>query len=335
MSKNATYRLALVSALVAVLVTACGGESEPAGGAAGDETGRIDVSGSSTVEPITALIQEAFNTENPDIGISVEGPGTGDGFARFCNGETDISDASRPIKDSEAENCASAGIEFVELKVAIDGISVLTSPDNEAVACLDYHDLYALLGPESEGFETWADANDLAAEVGAGHAPYPDVDLVITAPGEESGTFDSFVELVIEDIADERGTDHTTRADYSPEANDNVIVNNLSSNPTSLGWVGYAFYVENSAVVKAIEIDGGNGCVAPSDAAIADGSYPIARELFIYVKTNDLASNTALVEFVDHYLSDEGMQAVSEAGYVQLPADELAATRSAWEAARP
>jgi len=318
----------------AMIVAACGGTAtdDTAGSTSSNS---IEVSGSSTVEPITALVQEAFAADHPEIGISVEGPGTGDGFARFCAGETSISNASRPIKDSEAEDCVSGGIEYVELKVAFDGITVLTSTENSAVSCLDYHDMYALLGAESEGFGSWSDANDLAAEIGAGNAPYPDAQLVITAPGEESGTFDTFVELVIEDIAEERGTEETTRADYSPEANDNVIVNNLSSNPTSLGWVGFAFYNENADVVSAISIDGGDGCVAPSSEAIADGSYPLSRPLFIYVKTNDLGTDQALVDFVDFYVSDEGLANVTAAGYVQLPGDQIADLRSAWDSAKP
>ena len=296
------------------------------------EGGTIAISGSSTVEPISALVAEAFDAAN-GTATTVEGPGTGDGFARFCAGETDISDASRPIKDEEAQTCADAGVEYVELRVAFDGLSVLTSPENDAVTCLAYTDLYALVGPESEGFDTWAAANDLAAELGAPHAPYPDASLDISAPGEESGTYDTFVELVLEGLAEERGADAAARADYSPEANDSVIINNLAGNPTSLGWVGYAFYVENQDIVQALEVDDGeSGCVAVSDETIADGSYPLARPLFIYVKTTDLSAATTA--FVDYYLSDEGLGFVSEAGYVQLPDDQIAETRSAWEAAR-
>ncbi len=338
MSKLPAIRIVVLAGMVLVLA-ACGGSGDEAvpDSVLTDDglSGSIEVSGSSTVEPITALVQEAFGAANPSVGISVEGPGTGDGFARFCAGETAVSDASRPIKDTEAETCASAGIEYVELMVAFDGISVLTSPENSDISCLDYFDLYALLGPESEGFENWSDADGLGAELGAGHAPYPAVPLVVTAPGEESGTFDSFVELVIDDIAHERGTEGSTRADYSPEANDNVIVNNLSSNPTSLGWVGFAFFVENAAVVKAIDVDGGNGCVTPSVETIADGSYTLSRPLFIYVKTNSLDADPALVDFIDYYLSDDGISNVSAAGYVDLSADLLAATRLAWDAARP
>lgn len=328
--KSSRRRLYALIAVLALIVAACGGgdDSESSGG----DSNTITISGSSTVEPISARVGEAFNSANPSVGVTVEGPGTGDGFKRFCSGETEISDASRPIKDSEAANCADAGINFVELKVAFDGLTVMTSPDNTAVACLDFADLYALIGPESEGFSTWSDANALAAELGGSHAPYPDAPLVITAPGEESGTYDTFIEFVIEDPAEERGQDAAARADYQASANDNVIVENIAGNPTSLGWVGYAFYVENADTLRAIDIDGGAGCVTPTDASIADGSYPLSRALYIYVNTDKAAENQALSDFVDYYLSDEGLAAVAEAGYVDLPAGEIQATRDAWAA---
>jgi phosphate transport system substrate-binding protein len=297
--------------------------------ATGELSGSIIVSGSSTVEPISARVAEAFMAANPGVGVTVEGPGTGDGFARFCAGETDISDASRPISDDEIAECAAAGIEYIELHIATDGLSVITSPDNADVTCLSFADLYALVGPESEGFTSWSDANALAAEVG-GNGGFPEVALVITAPGEESGTYDSFVELVFGDLAEERGTDEAARADYQASANDNVIVDNVSGNPTSLGWVGYAFFEENADVLKAIEVDGGDGCVAPTPDTIASFDYPLSRPLFIYVSVNKLAENPALSSFVDYYLSDEGIAAVSDAGYVLLPAADLDETRAAW-----
>jgi phosphate transport system substrate-binding protein len=275
-------------------------------------------------------VGEAFNAANPNVGVTVEGPGTGDGFKRFCAGETEVSDASRPMKDSEAENCAEAGINYVELKVAFDGLTVMTAPGNDAVSCLDFADLYALVGPESEGFNNWSDASALGAELGGSHAPYPDASLVITAPGEESGTYDTFIEFVVEDTAEERGQDAAARADYQASANDNVIVENIAGNPTSFGWVGYAFFVENKDTLKAIDIDGGEGCVTPSDASIADGSYPLSRALFIYVNTDKAAENQSLADFIDYYLSDEGLASVAAAGYVDLPADEIQATRDAW-----
>ncbi len=326
--------LILVLAVVAAACGSAGGDTTNTAAIGDGVTGSVRVSGSSTVEPITARVGEAFNAANPTVGITVEGPGTGDGFARFCAGETDVSDASRPIKDAEAETCAAAGIEYVELEIAFDGITVLTSPENDAVSCLDFNDIYALVGPESEGFSSWSDADDLGAELGASHAPYPDEALVITAPGEESGTYDTFIEFVIKDIAEERGQEVASRADYQASANDNVIIDNISGDPASLGWVGYAFYAENADVLKAIEIDGGDGCVAPSDAAIADGSYPLARPLFIYVSLNKLAENSALAPFVDYYLSDEGLSTVTEADYVSLPDDQVAETRTAWSDAK-
>lgn len=327
-------------ALIGVLslsVAACGSSgaattASPASStpeATGELSGSIIVSGSSTVEPISARVAEAFMAANPGVGVTVEGPGTGDGFARFCAGETDISDASRPISDDEIAECAAAGIEYIELHVATDGLSVITSPDNADVTCLSFADLYALVGPESEGFTNWSDANALAAEVG-GNGSFPDVPLVITAPGEESGTYDSFVDLALGDIADERGTATVARADYQASANDNVIVDNVSGNPTSLGWVGYAFFEENTDVLKAIEVDGGDGCVAPTPETIASFDYPLSRPLFIYVSINQLAENRALGSFVDYYLSDEGIAAVSDAGYVQLPAADLEETRAVW-----
>ena len=329
-------KLAALVAVLALLAAACGGDDDGGDGADGGDgdSTTLTISGSSTVEPITARVGEAFNAANPGVGITVEGPGTGDGFRRFCAGETEVSDASRPIKDSEAQDCADTGINYVELKVAFDGLTVMTAPENDAVACLDFADLYALIGPESEGFNNWSDANDLGAELGGSHSPYPDAPLVITAPGEESGTYDTFVEFVIEDLAEERGQDAAARADYQASANDNVIVENIAGNPTSLGWVGYAFFVENADTLKAIDIDGGDGCVTPTDASIADGSYPLSRALYIYVNTDKAAENSALGDFVDYYLSDEGLAAVGDAGYVDLPASEIQATRDAWEASK-
>ena len=328
-------RLIAAAAAFALLAAACGGsDDDAAGGGNSDLTGEIVVSGSSTVEPISTLVAQKFSSVNPGVAISVDGPGTGDGFELFCKGETDVSDASRPIEAEEAAACKKAGIDYVELKVGIDGLTVMTSPENEAVTCLDFHDLYALLGPESEGFDNWADANDLAEEIGAGNAPYPDAPLDITAPGEESGTYDSFAELVLEDIAyEERGVkedDPVIRPDYQASANDNVILQGIEGSSTSLGWVGFAYFAQAGDTVKAIEIDGGDGCVAPTTETIADGSYPIARDLFVYVNAANAEEKPELAAFVDYYLSEEGLASVSEAGYVDLPEDELAATADAW-----
>jgi phosphate transport system substrate-binding protein len=325
---------------LSIVATACGsddGTSPAAGSTADAMTGSINISGSSTVEPISTAVAEFFNESNPDVAIRVDGPGTGDGFELFCNGETDISDASRPIEPDEAKACKKAGIGYIELEVAFDGITVMTNPANDAVTCLSFGDLYALFGPESEGFETWAAANGLASEVG-GDGGFPDVPLAITAPGEESGTYDAFIELSgIADIALDRGLSETEsaalRKDYQASPNDNVIIQQMEGSDSSLGFVGFAFAEQAGDQIKELQIDGGSGCVDPSAETIADGSYPLSRSLYIYVNKEKLAASPALQAYVDFYLTDEGIGeggAATQVGYIALPANRAEATRSAW-----
>ena len=306
--------------------------------------GSIAVSGSSTVEPISAAAAQEFATANPDVAITVDGPGTGDGFARFCSGETDVSDASRPISAEEVAACEDAGVEFIELKVAIDGLSVITSAENTAVECLSFVDLYALLGPDATGVNNWADASATADEIagtvtdlGAVNTPYPDAELVVTAPGEESGTFDSFVEIVIAEVGEALGVeDALPRLDYTASPNDSVIIEGIAANPTSLGWVGFAFVEENLDTVHPIPVDGGGGCVEPTAESIASGEYPIARDLYIYVNSAKLAENPALEGFVDYYVNSAMFTLVgAEEGqvpYVALGAEDATATLAVWEA---
>ena len=305
--------------------------------AAGGVNGTITVSGSSTVEPISTGVAEAFKAQNAGFNYTIEGPGTGDGFKRFCAGEIDISDASRKIKDEEAATCQAAGIEYTELKIAIDGITVMTSPANTAVECLSFVDLYALVGPESTGFKKWTDAQALAKELGS-NTVFPDADLTVTGPGEESGTFDSFVELVLQKIGEGHGqTDVTTRPDYIASANDNTIIEGIAGSPSSLGWVGFAFAEENTDKVKEIQVakDANGTCVAPTAETIADGSYPVSRALYIYVNKAKAAANPAVVAYLDYYLADGTISKVLETvSYVNLPAADLTATRSAWDASK-
>jgi phosphate transport system substrate-binding protein len=311
----------------------------PAGSAANGPAlagGEVFVTGSSTVEPISIRVGEmAAEKSGGALAVTVEGPGTGDGFKVFCDGGADITDASRPIKDEEKALCDAAGVTYTELAVAIDGLTVATSVENAAIECLDTKALYALLGPESEGVTTWADAKALATELGSAHAEaFPDADLAVTGPGEESGTYDSFVEFAIKKLAEERKQEVVLRADYSASANDNLIVEGIESSASSLGWVGYAYYVGEKERMKAIGIENKEGvCVAPDDASIADGSYPFSRTLYIYVNTAKASENPAIGEYVNLYLSDEGLAAVPDAGYVSLPADKLAASRDAWTTA--
>jgi len=311
----------------------------------GGLSGSIFVSGSSTVEPISTAVAKLFSDANPDLAIQVEGPGTGDGFAKFCAGETDISNASRAIKDEEIATCTENGVEYIELKVAIDGLSVITSAKNTAIECVSFADLWVLLGPDATGRNNWSDADDAAAELSAAvgtdfgtlHTPYPDAPLTVTAPGEESGTFDSFVEIVLGKVAKALGDeDDAPRPDYTASPNDNVIIEGIAANDTSLGWVGFAFVEENLDVVKPLQVDAGDGCVEPTNESIASGDYPIARSLYIYVSKNKLAENAALEAFVDFYLSDEGVAVIGtsegQVPYVALASADLEATRAAWAA---
>ncbi len=296
--------------------------------------GDVFVTGSSTVEPISIKVGEkADELSGGKLAVTVEGPGTGDGFKKFCAGEGDVTGASRKIKDEEAQTCADAGIEFTEIEVAIDGLTVATNVNNAAVECLDVAALYALIGPESEGFSNWSDANVIAAEVGSAYAELPDAELVITGPGEESGTYDTFVEFAIADLAEERGAEEFTRADYAASANDNLIVEGIEGSETSLGWLGYAYYVGEQDKMKAISIVGEDGsCVAPTTDSIGDGSYPFSRSLFIYVNKANAAENPAVASYVDLYVSEGIATLSSEAGYVALPADRAAASAAAWTA---
>lgn len=350
--KKSTVWLSLFLAFV-LLAAACGddddtsattdpqsdGTTDTGGGDCPDTEGDVIISGSSTVEPISARVGELVEDCGSGVLATVDGPGTGDGFELFCSDETDISDASRPIKAEEAQACADNGIEFIELKVGIDGISVLTNPDNE-IECLSFVDLYALLGPESEGFKSWSDAQALAEELGS-DTTFPDASLDITAPGEESGTYDSFLELVFGDISEQRAEEgaitedqvETSRKDYSSQSDDNAIISGIEGSPASLGWVGFAFAEGAGEGVKEIPIteEPGGECVEPTPETIASNDYPISRNLYIYVNQAQAEGNEAVASYVDYYLSDAGISAVAEVGYVDLIAEELDATRAVWE----
>ncbi len=319
-----------------------GGNTGKTEKAAGGEalTGTINISGSSTVAPITTRVAELFKEEEPDVDVNVDGPGTGDGFVLFCNGETDISDASRPIKKAEADACAKNGIEFIELKVAIDGLTVMTHPQNNAVQCLSLADLYALIGPEAQGKKRWSDGAAVAKELGS-TTKFPAVDLTVVGPGEESGTYDSFVELALEPIAKKRAEAgkitadqvKTSRPDYQSSGDDNIIIQGVEGTKGSLGWVGFAYAEEQGDKVKEVQVskEPGGECVAPDTATISSAKYPLSRYLYIYVNAKKVTENKAVAPFVDFYLAD-GIGAVTEVKYVALADTDLTATKGIWSA---
>jgi len=202
------------------------------------------------------------------------------------------------------------------------------------VDCLTFADIYALIGPESTGFANWSDAQAIATELGSS-STLPDARLTITAPGEESGTYDSFVEIVIEEFNEDRGQEAQTRPDYQASANDNVIIDGVAGtadNDTTLGWVGFAFIEENRDRIKPLQVDGGAGCIEPTAETVASGEYPIARDLFIYVNKARAEENEALTAFVDYYVADGTIdEALETVDYIPLDAAALGETQAAWE----
>ncbi len=334
-------KLIMAASVVALVAAACSAKSDTptagTGSGGGSASGTVAISGSSTVLPISQLVAENFSNANPDAQISVDGPGTGDGFILFCEGKTDISDASRPIEPEEAKACKKAGINYVELEIGLDGITVMTNPANSAITCLNKGDLYALFGPESKGFTSWADANALAAKVG-GTGNFPDEPLTIVAPGQESGTYDSFITLagidttaIAQGIPEDKAA--ALRPDYQSSPNDSVIIQGIEGSNSALGFVGFAYADQQGGAVTKIEIDGGDGCVEPSATTIADGTYPLSRSLYIYVNTDKVATNDTLKSFVDYYMSDAGIASVTQADYVAIPSERLDKSRAAWSAA--
>ncbi|MGI9658077.1 MAG: PstS family phosphate ABC transporter substrate-binding protein, partial [Gaiellaceae bacterium] len=235
----------LLFLLVAIAIAAAAGCG---GGASGGFEGRVEIDGSSTVAPLTTLAAEEFTINNPRARITVGISGTGGGFERFCNGETDLSDASRPITDEEVENCAEEGVQFIEFAVATDALTIVVNPDNDWVDCVTVEQLSTIWSPESEGsVGNWADVDP----------SFPDEELTLAGPGTDSGTFDYFTDVV-------NGGEGVSRADYTASEDDNVIVQAIQGTKGGAGYFGFSYFVQNPDALKALEVDGGNGCVAPS-----------------------------------------------------------------------
>ncbi len=306
--------LALVGSLAA-----CGGGTtttttgqEPA--AEGSNlTGTLTIDGSSTVFPISEAFAEEFQALNPNVQITVGASGTGGGFQKFCNGETQVSGASRPIKPEEFELCTSNGIEMIEIPVATDALTVAVNPANDWATCMTVEELNTAWGPEAEGTITnWNQINPA----------YPDAPLVLYGAGTDSGTFDYFTEVI-------NGEAGASRGDYTASEDDNVLVQGVSGDVNALGFFGYAYFFENQDRMKAVEIDAGNGCVAPNEEDVLNGTYtPLSRPLFIYVNKAELESNEAFQSFVQFVLDPANRELVSETGYVALSDEQYAAAKA-------
>ena len=299
--------LLLLLAAFAVLAGACGDSSQDSSDTL---SGTIQIDGSSTVFPVTQAVAEEFRKEQPDVQVNVAVSGTGGGFKRFTVGETDISNASRSIKDSEAETAAANGIEFIQMRVGTDGLSVIVNNENDFVDCLTVEELNAIWKPGST-INNWQDVR----------AGFPDQRLRLYGPDTDSGTFDYFTEEV-------NGEAQVSRADYTASADDNVLVQGIAGDRGSLGYFGYAYYQENQDNLKVVAIDNGNGCVTPEPSTIEDGSYtPLSRPLFIYVNVARL-EKPEVRAFVEYYM-DHGYQLTGEEGYVPVTPDVYAANKAA------
>ena len=316
--------IALTAVLMGLFLAACGSsapESESGGSglaATGAQaamsqspamdysslSGEIAIDGSSTVFPITEAVAEEFGIlTKGNVRVTVGISGTGGGFKKFCNSETAISDASRPVKAKEVALCGDAGIGFIEIPVAIDGLTVMVNPDNDFAQCMTIDELNTVWGPDAEGVITnWSQVRD----------GWPDQRLDLYSPGVASGTFDYFTETV-------NGESQSSRGDMTASEDDNVLVQGIAGDKGSLGYFGYAYYAENTGKLKAVAIDGGSGCITPTGETINNGTYaPLSRPLFIYVR-EDAANIPHVRAFVEYYLSAEGRMLVSETGYIPFP----------------
>ena len=295
--------MSLVTVLSLLIVIACSAIEEPE---QGNLSGTIEIDGSSTIYPVSEAVAEEFGKLHKNVRVNVGVSGTGGGFKRFYTGETDISDASRPIKPGEIDKANDNGIKFHELKVGTDGLSVIVNLSNTWTDCLTVYELKKIWEPNST-IKNWNQVR----------SSFPDQKMRLYGPDTDSGTFDYFTEEI-------NGEAQASRSDYTASADDNVLVQGISGDKGSLGYFGYAYYAENKDKLKVIGIDNGDGCVVPSANTIGNGSYkPLSRPLFIYVNATSLDKQPEVKEFVKFYM-EHGKKLVDEVGYISLAASVYA-----------
>jgi phosphate transport system substrate-binding protein len=310
--RTVRLRLGVGAGLVALslILAGCGGGVSGQEGGSGGASGQIGIEGSSTVQPITQAVVEAYAGKNPDVQITVGGAGTGDGFEAFCSGDTQISDASRPIEAEEQQACADKGIEYIEIPIAYDGISVVVNSQNDFASNITSEELKTLWEPAAENkITTWRQVR----------SEWPDQQISLYGPGTESGTFDFFTDKI-------NGEEGASRTDYQASEDDNVLVQGVSGDPNALGYFGFAYYENNQDTLKALAVDG----VKPNTHTIRSAEYPLSRPLFIYVSTQALKENKAVEPFVNFYL-DNLDEYVEQAKYVTLPSSLEQESRKQWE----
>lgn len=286
---------------LAIAAVGCGA---PAGG----YEGRIQIDGSSTVYPITEAFAEEFQLLNQGIRLTVGFSGTGGGFKRFCNGELDLTGASRPIRQSERDECAQHGVEFLEIPMALDGLSVVVNPQNDFATCLTVDELRRTWEPGST-VRTWRDVRPT----------FPEEPIVLYGPGTDSGTYDYFTEAIM-------GRAGSSRTDFQASENDNILVLGVAGDRYSLGFFGYNYYIENRTRVKLMGIDGGEGCVSPDAETVRTGTYsPLSRPLFLYVTLDDL-HRPEIRAFLEFSL-DNASLLIPPTGYLPLPSEDYDGVR--------
>ena len=259
----------------------------PLAGCGGGLDGKVSIDGSSTVYPLTAIAAEDFHQVNTDVQVKVGSSGTGGGFEKFCRGEIDANDASRPIKDSEIESCEAAGIEFESLTFGIDAQTVVVNLENDWATCLTTEQLKRIWEPGST-VTNWQQVDPT----------FPDEPLRLFGPGTDSGTFDYFTDVI-------NGDEGASRTDFTPSEDDNVVVQGIVGTPGGLGYFGYTYYEENSDRLRAVAIDSGGGCVEPSAGNAQNGSYtPLSRPLYVYLSVQALA-RPEVQAFFDFYVAND------------------------------
>jgi phosphate transport system substrate-binding protein len=303
-----TTRISSIFSIAPVLVVfaaACGG---------GGGGGVITADGSSTVGPFVTRAAEDFKAAE-DVDVTVGISGTGGGFERFCAGETDLSNASRAISEEEKALCADAGVEFLELRVATDALTNVVNSENDWATCLTVEQLNSIWEPGSEVMN-WSQVDP----------SFPDVALKLYGAGTDSGTFDYFTDVI-------NGAEGASRTDYQATEDDNVTVQGVSGDRGALGYFGFSYFEENQDQLKALEVDGGNGCVAPSAQAAQDGTYaPLSRPLFVYVKRSSFEEKTPVRSFMT-FMLDNNTSIAEAAQFVPLSDDQIAEERAKLEAA--